>query len=132
MQMQLQLNESKRLFKIALEANANNGDLYYKYRSVLLKETNAWFGYIEESVDPETNEPWYRYTGENWLGNQITDEGLLQMRYPKRYDQFDIRDVDYIPIEHQSGLNQAILDAIHYFYQTRVFQFPSYSPLTFK
>lgn len=131
MQMQLQLNESKRLFKIALETNANNGDIYYKYRSILLKETNAWFGYIEESLDQETKEPWYRFTGENWLGNKI-ENGLLQMQYPKRYDQFDIRDVDYIPIEHQSGLNQAILDAIHYFYQTRVFQFPSYSPITFK
>lgn len=129
--MQLQLNESKRLFKIALETNANNGDIYYKYRSILLKETNAWFGYIEESLDQETKEPWYRFTGENWLGNKI-ENGLLQMQYPKRYDQFDIRDVDYIPIEHQSGLNQAILDAIHYFYQTRVFQFPSYSPITFK
>jgi len=132
MQMQLQLNESKRLFKISIQTNTETADLKYKYRSIQLKESNAWFGYIEEMYDPEQEQTWYRYTGENWLGNAISEESLLQMRYPKRYDQFDIRDVDYIPIEHQSGLNQAILDAIHYFYQTRVFQFPSYSPITFK
>ncbi len=130
--MQLQLSESKKIFKIAIQANMNRRDEEYIYRSVLLKETNSWFGYIEEMYDPEINATWYRFTGENWIGNQISKENLLEMVYPKRYDQLDLRDVDYLPLEHQSGLNQAILDALHYFYQTRVFQFPNYSPITFK
>ena len=124
--MSLTMNDSKKLFQIALDKR--EGD--YAYYGVILKETGSWFGYIETNV--EDDEQTAQFTGESWLANQTGLSGTLEMRYPTRKDQYNVREVDYIPLEHQSAFNQATLDALHYFYQTRAFQYPSYSPITFK
>lgn len=123
----LTLSEAKKVFKTSVDRVETN----YTYTSVTLKETNTWFGYIVEIVDEENNRT-AQFVGQSWLYNQIGETGELEMKYPIRSDQYDIRDVDYLALELQSAINQALLDGLHYFHQTRAFQYPNYSPITFK
>lgn len=124
--MPLTIADSRKLLKVALDKQEND----WQYHSVILKETGAWFGYIE--TKSQDGQQVAQFVGESWLANAVSVSGTLEMRYPIRKDQYEFRDVDFIPLEHQSAFNQATLDAMHYFYQTRAFQYPSYSPLTFK
>lgn len=124
--MPLTIADSKKLFKTTVEKQ--EGD--YTYYSVILKETGAWFGFIETNVS--NGETIAQFTGESWLANAVSESGTVEMRYPIRKDQYATREVEFIPLEHQSAFNQATLDAMHYFHQTRAFAYPNYSPLTFK
>jgi hypothetical protein len=124
--MSLTLADARKLFKITVDKQENE----WQYHSIILKETGTWFGYIE--TNNVENEQIAQFIGENWLANQVSESGTLEMRYPVRKDQYATREVEFVPLEHQSAFNQATLDAMHYFYQTRAFAYPNYSPLTFK
>jgi hypothetical protein len=124
--MPLTIADSRKLFKIEVDRQEDD----WVYHSVILKETGAWFGFIETRTQEDGQIA--QFSGESWLANAVSISGTLEMRYPIRKDQYEVRAVDFIPLEHQSAFNQATLDAMHYFHQTRAFQYPNYSPLTFK
>jgi hypothetical protein len=124
--MLLTINEANQVIKVMFTKRVDSIDTY----SVVLKSTGSWFGSIEvESTDTGQKA---RFTGQNWIYNTVNEDGELIMQYPVRADQYQQSSTEYIALEHQSALSQATLDALHYFWQTRTWQFPNYTSITFK
>jgi hypothetical protein len=116
----MNLKDSRKLFKVTYEVDPVSEESKY---SLLLKESNADFGYIREYQDELTNRC-HQFIGYSWMGNDTDTAGKLVMNYPTRRDQFQELETDYLDLELESGFNQAMLDAGHFYLQTRAFVFP--------
>jgi hypothetical protein len=124
----MNLSDSRKLFKITYAIDPVSEEARY---TLVLKENNADFGYIKDYVD-EVWTPCHKFVGYSWLGNQTDETGQLVMIYPTRYNQYQEVATEYLDLELESGFNQALLDAGHFYHQTRSFIFPDYSPLSLK
>lgn len=124
----MNLTDSRKLFKIAYGVDAMSEELRY---NLILKESDADFGYIVEYTDELQNQC-HQFIGYSWFGNDTNIMGQLIMTYPSRRNQYQEIATEYLDLELESGFNQALLDAGHFYYQTRAFVFPDYSPLSLK
>lgn len=124
--MLLTLHEARQVIKVTVSSVEPTTVKY----AVVLKTTGSWLGEIVVEIRPDGEQA--MFTGQNWIYNTINENGELCMRYPMRFDQFNTLSTEYIDLDRQSAVSQATLDALHYFWQSRVWQFPNYSPLTFK
>lgn len=124
--MLLTLHEARQVIKVVVSSAEETKVTY----SVLLKSTGSWLGSIEINISESGEQA--SFTGQNWIYNAVNEDGELVMRYPMRFDQYSSSNVEYLDLDRQSAVNQATLDALHYFWQSRVWQFPNYNPLTFK
>jgi hypothetical protein len=124
----MNLSDSRKLFKVTYTIDPVSEESMYK---LVLKETNADFGHIREYQDELTNRC-HQFKGYSWMGNDTDLDGQLVMNYPTRRDQFQEVETDYLDLELESGFNQALLDAGHFYMATRTFVFPDYSPLSLK
>lgn len=125
----MNLLDSRNLFKI--DYRVDPIDLDSTRYELSLKETNAYFGYIKEYIN-ELGEQVHQFIGYSWMGNDVDDTGELIMRYPTRYSQYEELPTEYLALELESSYNQALIDAGHFYRETRSFVFPDYSPLTLK
>jgi hypothetical protein len=124
----MNLRDSRKLFKVIYKIDPVTSEARYE---LVLKENDADFGYIRDYVD-ELWTPCHKFIGYSWLANKTDENGKLIMEYPTRYNQYQEVETEYLDLELESGFNQALLDAGHFYHQTRSFVFPDYSPLSLK
>lgn len=129
----MNVKDANKIFITRLEASYDD-ELKY---AVYLKTDNTYFGTIVESsvydVVMETEVKTFQFTGYSWLGNTSDKFGKNKMQYPLREDQFEANAVEaFVELDHMSGFNQTLLDALHYYQMCISWVIPNYSPLTLK
>ena len=124
----MNLSDSRKLFKISYTIDPISEEAKYV---LLLKENNTDFGFIREYND-NLGSQCHQFKGYSWIGNDTDMTGQLVMDYPTRRNQYQEVETEYLDLELESGFNQALLDAGHFYHQTRAFVFPDYSPLSLK
>jgi hypothetical protein len=125
--------DANKTFATRLEA-AYDDELKY---GVYLKSDATYFGTIIESdiydVTAQAEIKSFRFIGYSWIGNATDDIGRTVMKYPIRSDQFEANPVEaFVDLDHMSGFNQALLDALHYYQMCVSWIIPDYAPLTLK
>lgn len=129
----MNVKDANTIFITRLEAAYEDQCKY----AVYLKTDNIYFGtIIQEDIYKNTGEDkttTYRFTGYSWLGNAVDSIGTSIMKYPLREDQFEPNEVEaFVDLDHMSGFNQALLDALHYYKMCISWIMPDYTPLTLK
>ena len=123
----MNLDDSKRLFKQQQVVDPLTNEIEYE---ITLKSDASELGYIKEVTTP-LDEITYQFIGRSNLGNKSDAFGIF-MEYPVRYNQFEELPFEYLALELESGYNQALYDALHYYKQITEFIFPDYSPFNLK
>jgi len=124
----MNLSDSRKLFKVSYTIDPISEEAKYV---LLLKENNTDFGFIREYTD-DLGGQCHQFKGYSWIGNDTDSSGSLVMDYPTRRNQYQEIETEYLDLELESGFNQSLLDAGHFYHQTRAFVFPDYSPLSLK
>lgn len=105
--------------------------------AVYLKTDSTYFGTIIETnaydATKEEEVKSYRFIGYSWLGNATDNLDRPIMKYPLRFDQFEANPVEaFVDLDHMSGFNQTLLDALHYYKMCLSWIIPDYAPITMK
>lgn len=129
----MNVKDANETFITRLEASYEDEVKY----AIYLKSDNAYFGTITErniyDVRREEEPKTYQFIGYSWIGNMVDQMGVSIMKYPLREDQFEANAVEaFVDLDHMSGFNQALLDALHYYKMCLSWVIPNYSPLTLK
>lgn len=129
----MNVKDANETFITRLEASYES-ELKY---AIYLKTDNAYFGTIIESniydVSSKEETKTFQFIGYSWIGNMVDQMGKNIMKYPIREDQFETTTVEaFVDLDHMSGFNQTLLDALHYYQMCLSWVIPEYTPLTLK